>query len=66
MGDLQKSLSDLTAGAVEEFKKATLDSQKQLGDPMGGLAKVTTAGISTTTGLVWFDLQTPAKNLFPS
>jgi hypothetical protein len=65
MGDLQKSLSDLTAGAVEAFKSATLDSQKQVGDPSSGLMKTTTAGISTATGLVWFDLQTPAKNLFP-
>lgn len=29
------------------------------------LAKATTTGISQATGLVWYDLQAPAKNLFP-
>jgi hypothetical protein len=33
------------------------------GDPR--LIKATTAGISQATGLVWYDLQRPAKNLFP-
>jgi len=63
MGELQKSLSDITQEGILDFKKATADGMKQDGALLTKTA--TTAGIGTSSGLVWYDLQTPAKNLFP-
>ena len=50
-------LSQLSREAIAEFKKVA-------GAPMTGddLAK---AGITQATGLTWYDLQKPSKNLFP-
>ena len=59
--NLQSSLSDLSQEAVAAFRQATSEGQ---GKP-DALLKTTTAGITTGTGLIWFDLQVPAKNLFP-
>ena len=53
----QQNLSELTKSAIDDFKKsagATL--------PGDELQK---AGITQATGLVWYDLQAPSKNLFP-
>lgn len=49
------SLSELTQSAVEEFKKMNrVDA-----------AELQKAGVNLATGLVAYDLQAPAKNLFP-
>ena len=49
------SLSELTQDAVEQFKKLNrVDS-----------AELQKAGVNLATGLVAYDLQAPAKNLFP-
>lgn len=53
------NLSQLTEEMKAEFAKATLASAGKRGDI---LAK---AGITQATGLVWYDLQAPAKQLFP-
>lgn len=52
------NLSQLTQDAVNEFKKATLNAAAQSGDTLG-------KAVTQSTGLVWYDLQAPAKNLFP-
>lgn len=56
---LIKSLSDLSADAIAEFHKALKAPipPEQLGD----LQKA----ITQSTGLTFYDLQAPAKNLFP-
>lgn len=46
----------------DRFAKALSLENRQQGDP---LAKVTTVGTTQTTNLTWYDLQAPAKNLFP-
>lgn len=56
--EVQKSLSDLTQSALADFQKAA-------GTPLDGAELQKTAGISQATGLVWYDLQNPSKNLFP-
>ena len=57
-------LSPLSADALAQFRKALSASSKRDGDPrMASIAK--TAGINQATGLVWYDLQAPAKQLFP-
>lgn len=56
---LIKSLSDLTADAVEAFVKAVKTPIPP--DKLGELAKA----ITQSTGLTFYDLQIPAKNLFP-
>jgi hypothetical protein len=53
------SLSQMTESLKEDFRKATLGTAAQRGEV---LAK---AGITQATGLVWYDLQAPAKQLFP-
>jgi len=62
MPQLISNLSQLTADAVAAFQKATLNSAKLnaqlLGDDIN-------KAITQATGLVWYDLQAPAKNLFP-
>jgi hypothetical protein len=57
MGVLLNNLSDLTAEALQEFRKAVQNPM-----PTEELQK---AGITQSTGLVWYDLQVPAKQLFP-
>jgi len=52
-----ENLSQLTREAVQEFYKA-------LGTPMPA-ENLKKAGITQSTGLVAYDLQAPAKNLFP-
>lgn len=49
------SLSDLTQDAVEKFKKMNRVDADELQK----------AGVNLATGLVAYDLQAPAKNLFP-
>jgi hypothetical protein len=49
------SLSDLSLQAVDEFKKLNRVSADELQK----------AGVNVATGLVAYDLQAPAKNLFP-
>ena len=53
-----QNLSDLSRDAIAEFRKVAG------GAPMDAdvLAK---AGITVSSGLVWYDLQAPSKNLFP-
>lgn len=53
---LMQNLSDITAEAVEQFRKAVASPI-----PPDQLAKT----IQQSTGLVAYDLQAPAKNLFP-
>lgn len=52
-----ENLSQLTREAVQEFYKA-------LGNPMSA-ESLKKAGVTQATGLVAYDLQAPAKNLFP-
>lgn len=57
---------NMNAQTAAMFRKAL--RKPNMGDPrLGGdiLAKGTTQGIQQSTGLVWYDLQAPAKNLFP-
>ncbi|MEM4202466.1 MAG: hypothetical protein QXS54_00205 [Candidatus Methanomethylicaceae archaeon] len=51
-----ENLSQLTQQAIEEFRKALAEPRNEI------LQK---AGITQSTGLVAYDLQAPAKNLFP-
>lgn len=53
------NLSELTQEALAAFQKAT--AQPQDINKFDGLNKA----ITQSTGLVWYDLQAPAKNLFP-
>lgn len=57
-------LSQLSQQALDQFKKSLAASNKHQGDPRS-LDQVSKAGITQSTGLVWYDLQAPAKNLFP-
>ena len=57
MSKLLANLSELTAGAVQEFRKAVANPM-----PVSDLEK---AGITQATGLTWYDLQAPAQQLFP-
>jgi len=61
MPQLIANLSQLTADAIAQFHKAVSVplSPQQLGSD--GISKA----ITQATGLVWYDLQAPAKNLFP-
>ena len=61
MSKLIASLSDLTTEALSAFKQATQSAQAQDMSKFDGLNKA----ITQATGLVWYDLQAPAKNLFP-
>ncbi len=57
------SLNQVSQETLQLIKDATKDG---MGQAPGLLAKAnTTVGITQATGLVWYDLQTPAKNLFP-
>ena len=56
-------LSELSQEALTQFKKALAASNQQQGDPRITISKA--AGITQSSGLVWYDLQKPAKNLFP-
>lgn len=58
MPQLINNISQLTADAVNQFKKA-------LGNPQPGAPDSINKAITQSTGLVWYDLQAPAKNLFP-
>jgi hypothetical protein len=49
-------------GALDDFKKALSETNRHQGDP---LMKTTTSGTTQATNLVWYDLEAPAKNLFP-
>ena len=56
-------LNDITEDEIKDrFEKALSLENRQTGDP---LQKVTTAGTTQATNLTWYDLQNPAKNLFP-
>jgi hypothetical protein len=57
-------LSQLSQQALDQFKKSLAASNRRQGDPRV-IAEVSKAGINQATGLVWYDLQSPAKNLFP-
>lgn len=61
MPGLISNLSDLTNEAVQAFRNAAKASQAQ------DIAKLDTINkaITQATGLVWYDLQAPAKNLIP-
>lgn len=59
--NLISSINEINAELIADFQKAF--GNPQAGDPR--LAKAQTQGITQATGLVWFDLQAPAKNLFP-
>lgn len=59
--NLISSINEINAELIADFQKAF--GSPQNGDPR--LAKATTQGVTQATGLVWYDLQTPAKNLFP-
>jgi hypothetical protein len=56
-------LSQLSQDALASFHKALSSSKAQQGDPriQANISKA----ISQSTGLVWYDLQAPAKQLFP-
>jgi len=56
---LLASLSELTADAVQSFRKAVANPMQPSADLLQK------AGITQATGLVWYDLQAPAKQLFP-
>ena len=58
-------LSQLSAQALDQFKKSLNRSNGRQGDPRITAEISKAAGISQATGLVWYDLQTPAKQLFP-
>ena len=53
------NLSELTQDAIAAFQKAARAPQEI--EKFDGINKAITQG----TGLVWYDLQAPAKNLFP-
>lgn len=57
MGQLIRNLSEMTQDAVAQFAKALQNPQDT-----SALQK---AGITQSTGLVWYDLQAPAKNMIP-
>lgn len=54
-----QNLSQLSQQAVEDFKKSVAKPSQQLADDLRK------AGITQATGLTAYDLQAPAKNLFP-
>lgn len=51
----------MSQDTIDQIRKATLADAAQ----PWTLNKATTTGIQQSTGLVWYDLQAPAKNLFP-
>lgn len=59
MGRLMNSLSDLTGEALQSFRQAV--SRPQDAAQLNNLSKA----ITQATGLVWYDLQVPAKNMIP-
>lgn len=60
------SMSEMSQETLSQIIEATRNSMGQSVYTNPALAKAnTTAGITQATGLVWYDLQTPAKNLFP-
>jgi hypothetical protein len=60
---MSQYLAPMTDDEIKDrFAKALSLENRQQGDP---LAKVTTVGTTQTTNLTWYDLQNPAKNLFP-
>jgi len=54
------NLSELTQDTLKKFQEAAKSTNAQ-----DFTKDASTAGISQSTGLVWYDLQAPAKNLFP-
>ena len=58
--NLIKNLSELTADALAEFQKAAVSPAQQLTEELRK-----SGGVNQATGLVAYDLQAPAKNLFP-
>jgi hypothetical protein len=56
-------LSQLSQEAIVSFKKSLAQSNQRQGDPRVS-AQISKA-INQATGLVWYDLQAPAKQLFP-
>lgn len=56
-------LSQLSQEALTNFRKALATSKAQPGDPR--VQATVSKAINQATGLVWYDLQTPAKQLFP-
>ncbi|MCB0207714.1 MAG: hypothetical protein KDJ52_00200 [Anaerolineae bacterium] len=61
MPSLISNLSDLTNDAIKSFQEATKDQQAQDINKLETMNKA----ITQSTGLVWYDLQAPAKNLIP-
>jgi len=61
MPRLIANLSDLTNEAIQAFKNATAPEQAQDINKLNTINKA----ITQATGLVWYDLQAPAKNLIP-
>jgi hypothetical protein len=58
-------LSQLSQEALAQFRKSLAKSNQRQGDPRIAAEITKSAGISQASGLVWYDLQAPAKNLFP-
>lgn len=57
MGQLIRNLSEMTQDAMAQFAKALQQPQDA--------SILQKAGITQSTGLTWYDLQTPAKNMIP-
>lgn len=57
MGQLIRNLSEMTQDAVAQFSKALQNPQDA--------SVLQKAGITQATGLTWYDLQAPAKNMIP-
>jgi hypothetical protein len=58
-------LSQLSQEALAQFRKSLAASNKRNGDPRVAAEISKAAGISQASGLTWYDLQAPSKNLFP-
>jgi len=60
MRNLIAGLNDMSQDTIALFQQSTLNKAANAGDP-----KILNKAISQATGLTWYDLQAPAKNLFP-
>lgn len=58
MKNLLAGLNELSQDTIDMFRKSA-------GAPIAGDPRILNKAITQSTGLVWYDLQTPAKNLFP-
>jgi len=58
------NMQQFSRETIATFEAATKNEMaKRVTSPMG--KAVDTTGVTTSLGLVWYDLQTPAKNVFP-